>query len=290
MFEFMLALMMLGQIDCNDNLICTIDSIENGDCKHTLIENYCLIENTCYKTYETSEDGCGICLPQKDPYKFSDNKNDDLVCTTDQQDESGRCLHILKKDYCLIDHMCVLNGSEDINGCRACDTSKDLYGWTPYDSSLSCDDGNNCTKNDHCDGLGECRGEEYSCNDNIDCTLDLCDGNGGCQYPIKNNYCFINGECIEDLLVDPTNECKYCNVLADQNDWTNVVNGTKCNDGDESTPFDYCDGKGKCVGYKTDPFSDAGTEHTDVYDTELGSDTNEKMQIDREGCSCSTLE
>jgi hypothetical protein len=291
MVEFLIAFMIFSQTECDDNLECTIDYIENGSCKHTLIESYCLIENRCYKTYEVSEDGCGICLPQKDQYNFSDNRNDDLVCTIDVVDEQGRCLHILNKGYCLIDHMCVLDKTEDINGCRVCDTSKDLYNWTPYESTVPCNDGNNCTMNDHCDGIGECRGVPYSCDDGIECTLDLCDGNGGCKNPIKNDYCYINGRCIKDTEVDPSNECRYCNVLLDQSDWTYAVNGTRCNDGDESTSFDYCNGKGSCIGYKVDPFLDAGVISDAASDiTNVDTDIGEEIKIEREGCSCSTVE
>ncbi|MGB9599814.1 MAG: hypothetical protein ACPL7I_04620, partial [Myxococcota bacterium] len=216
MLYFIISILFISQTECNDNLICTEDVFENGNCSHNLLENYCLIDNKCYKTYETSEDGCGICLPLKDPYKFTSNIKDDLECTTDERDSNGRCIHTLKDGFCLIEHKCIPDKTEDINGCRICNTKSALYKWTPYEAGRSCDDGLNCTKNDRCNGSGECIGEEYSCDDGIDCTLDICDGRGGCINKVKSEYCLIDNQCIKDLSVKTDNECKYCNVLIDQ--------------------------------------------------------------------------
>jgi hypothetical protein len=90
-------------------------------------------------------------------------------------------------------------------------------------------------------------------------------------------------------MVKPNNECKYCNVLSSQTEWTNVVNGRKCNDGDPSTPFDYCDGKGNCIGYIYDPFLDAGITNSDTKTDDSTDDSSDGVKIDREGCSCTIL-
>ncbi len=283
-------LLYFSRIDCNDNLDCTEDSVINGSCSNILKDGFCLIDNICYKVYETSEDGCGICLPTKNQYMWSDNQNDDLECTDDNKDRSGKCLHSLKKGFCLIEHRCIIDGTEDTNGCRKCDVSKNQYAWTIYEVGTPCNDGENCTKNDVCNADGECRGEQYNCEDDIPCTMNLCDGLGGCYSKIMNNYCLIEGQCIEDLSIEPGNDCKYCNVLSDQIQWTNVVNGTKCDDKDPSTPYDYCNGKGECIGYRTDPFLDAGNMDNDTGPLDSISDSIEKdLDIEREGCSCTAV-
>ncbi len=287
--NLLLALLFFSQTDCNDGIDCTEDIYENGDCSNTLIQGYCLIENKCYKTYETSSDGCGICLPQKNPYGWSSNENDELECTTDKKDENGNCLHILKSGFCLIEHRCITDRTEDTNGCRICNISQSPYEWTNYSETTTCNDGFNCTKNDHCDGKGNCIGEEYSCDDGIECTRDLCDGSGGCINTLKNDYCYINNECIKDLSAKPGNYCMYCNVLFDQYNWTNEANGKKCDDGNASTGFDYCDGKGNCRGYTTDPFSDTGSILYDTSEDSGKTDSEDKTSIDREGCSCHLL-
>ncbi|MCX7958658.1 MAG: hypothetical protein N3B13_06390, partial [Deltaproteobacteria bacterium] len=100
--EFLFLILIFSQTDCQDNLDCTEDVYENGSCTNRLIQGYCLIDSKCYRTYETSSNGCGICLPQKNPYDWSSNENDELECTTDKKDENGNCLHILKSGFCLI--------------------------------------------------------------------------------------------------------------------------------------------------------------------------------------------
>ncbi len=289
-FSLFLVTALSLQIDCNDNLDCTEDIYENGKCTNNLIEGYCLIDNTCYKTYDSTEDGCGICLPQKNSSIWSNNENDDLECTTDTKDANGNCLHLLIRGFCLIEHRCYMDGTEDINACRMCNTSNSLFEWTPYAEGTLCSDGLNCTKNDRCDGKGNCSGEEYSCDDRIECTLDICDGMGGCNNRVKNNFCFIENQCIEDLEINPENECTYCNVLYDQFKWTNLVNGTNCDDKNPSTPFDYCDGKGNCRGYQIDPFTDTDIQILDSNDDiSITTDTLETILIEREGCSCSLI-
>lgn len=286
LLNLIFAVFLFSQTECYDQLDCTEDIFDDGICKNILKQGYCLIDKTCYKTYEISANGCGICLPQKDQYNWSNNEVDDLECTIDKKDENGNCLHILKSGFCLIEHRCILDKTEDINGCRMCNSTLSPFEWTNYDEKTKCDDGLNCTKNDHCDGQGNCIGEEYSCDDKIECTVDICDGKGGCSNPLKNDFCYIDNECYRDLTGKPDNYCKYCNVLVDKYNWTNEVRGKKCNDGDPSTPFDYCDGKGNCIGYHTDPYADTGISLIDSSTDAQQDDGSNKSEIEREGCSC----
>lgn len=294
MVDLVFILFFITQINCDDNLPCTGDAIEDGGCHNRLLDGYCLIGNVCYNTYDTSEDGCGVCLPARDPYIWSNNTNDDLVCTADSKDNFGNCIHTLMKGFCLIGHRCIVDGMEDINGCRSCDASRDPYHWIPSPAGKVCNDGEICTKNDRCDGEGECRGERYSCDDGILCTDDLCDGNGGCNNRVKNNYCLVEGQCIEDLNLKDGDECKYCNVLVDRSNWTSVANGTPCDDNDPDTPFDYCNGRGECRGYRIDPFADTSTGDLGVYSEDISEDISTDilgngLDIEREGCSCTAV-
>ncbi len=76
---------------------------------------------------------------------------------------------------------------------------------------LGCDDGNNSTKNDACNGSGSCAGMPYACPSPTACTF---------------NYIQDGSGCIAQ----------------------HAIAGTPCNDGNPSTSGDSCNGMGMCSG------------------------------------------
>lgn len=109
--------------------------------------------------------------------------------------------------------------------CRApttCEASVFCFGGeckaTAKPAGADCNDGNARTVEDKCDAKGKCAGVDKCAN--VDCSAkSVCTGAGTCD---------IN-----------TGKCKY-NNFAPRN--------TKCDDGEDHTMNDVCDGKGTCKG------------------------------------------
>jgi|GEM_PF-3107394 len=118
------------------------------------------------------------------------------------------------------------------------------------DSGADCDDGVACTKDDVCSGF-TCAGTAYGCDDGETCTDDLCDGDGGCDYPAKDGACWIAGQCFTAGDTKPGDPCRVCQS---GESWS-PNDGATCSDGDDvCTLEDTCDGM-TCV--PGDPPDDA---------------------------------
>jgi len=100
-----------------------------------------------------------------------------------------------------------------------------------------CDDGNACTRDDRCTSLG-CEGIPFQCDDGLECTTDECDGAGGCNYPLAEGECLIAGECVAAGSVREGDPCRVCRGGSA---WSGNT-GNPCDDGDECTVGDTCDG------------------------------------------------
>ncbi|MFT7623130.1 MAG: hypothetical protein ACI9WU_002307 [Myxococcota bacterium] len=109
-----------------------------------------------------------------------------------------------------------------------------------------CDDDDPCTADDACDAEGVCAGAAYSCDDGFDCTLDACDGTGGCGYVVAALSCLIDGVCVEAGEPEPGNDCRGCLPSVALHAWTND-DTSPCEDGDGCTVGDTCKA-GACVG------------------------------------------
>lgn len=111
------------------------------------------------------------------------------------------------------------------------------------DSGGSCDDGDACTRDDVCAGF-TCAGTAYACDDGEACTDDVCDGAGGCDYPVKADGCWIAGACYAIGDTKPGDSCRVC---AGGESWSEN-DGATCSDGDDvCTLGDTCDGT-QCIG------------------------------------------
>lgn len=144
----------------------------------------------------TTNDACdgvdGICVGGAAP-----DCNDLNLCTADSCDSVLGCVNdnvavpCDDGDACTVDDTCS-SGScapgsprncDDNNPCTV-DTCDSLVGCLHTPTAGSCDDGDSCTLIDVCnDQTGECIGTELMvCEDNDDCTDNICDATQGCLY------------------------------------------------------------------------------------------------------------
>jgi hypothetical protein len=83
--------------DCNDNLDCTLDSCDAGDCKHTPDDTRCSAGYEC----RPGDGGCSEC-------SGNEECDDSNPCTTDVCDGSHHCAHgsacTGKSKFCCGDH------------------------------------------------------------------------------------------------------------------------------------------------------------------------------------------
>ena len=254
------------EIDCDDELVCTLDSCDNGQCIHTIAPGYCFIDGACYTANSanpnnvclkcnptvaqriwafnngaacddgdacTKDDVCGLgnCVGQH--YDCDDYKE----CTIDSCDGDGNCTHEIADGYCLIDGACVAAFEPHaLLACKACLPLISKTEWS--DLTSPCDDGDACTKNDVCQN-GFCVGQPYTCDDQLDCTVDSCDGQGGCLNVTMNNSCLIEGVCYDAQTLNPANNCLICLPGMSQSTWQ-YNDGRPCDDNDLCTTSDKC--------------------------------------------------
>ncbi len=193
----------------------------------------------------TRDDQCqqGLCAGQ------AYSCDDWLGCTEDRCDGAGGCQHILAPYYCVIgepgvDAVCVSHGERHpTNPCLWCNAQVQATGWSPW--SGPCDDGDPCTKDDQC-VQGGCFGDVYECDDGLDCTLQACDGLGGCVLvEVAPDFCLIDGACVPAQERNPDNECLWCDPTKDARGWSQ--NALSCDDHNPCTTGDTCV-RGVCVG------------------------------------------
>ncbi|MCA9666917.1 MAG: hypothetical protein KC503_15065 [Myxococcales bacterium] len=159
------------------------------------------------------------------------NCDDGLDCTTDVCLGQGKCENKPKKDTCALsvpkpnggsEIKCFVSGDRRPDDpCSACDPTKSPTRWT-LAAGGTCDDGNDCTKNDRCTETG-CTGDSYNCSDNLECTDDACDGKGGCSNKLKAGFCNINSTCYADKERRDTG-CGQCDVATSTSAWTPLPN------------------------------------------------------------------
>jgi hypothetical protein len=207
-------------------------NLANGQCSNPIAPNdtACSDLNLCTKTDKCTNGSCsGIAY----------SCNDNLSCTDDSCDGLGGCINAVQEGWCRINNECVMPGSYNpTSGCQYCDPLLDREGWSPVNGGF-CDDLDQCSLNDTCVD-GECIGEVYSCDDNIACTDDACDGLGNCFNPISPGACLISGVCFVNNQQDPGYACRTCNTQYSQTQFTPRAEGENCQDGIPCTKEDKC--------------------------------------------------
>lgn len=189
-------------LDCDDKNDCTADRCVLGACQHQNRDSASPCDDANLCTTGDHCDGAGKCVgggdtfcgifvlgscsaPSCDPATGCYTKdlaagtscNDHVNCTwNDACDGAGKCAGAPR--------ICV---DGDGNPCTsiACDEATGSCKY--YNNTLSCDDGNLCSRSDVCDG-GACAGTLYTCKTREN---PVCDGKGGC-------FCYVTG--IEPLV------------------------------------------------------------------------------------------
>ncbi len=248
--------------DCSDAYECTEDLCDatNGQCSNEPKTGTCLIGGVCYASQDNNpEDSCSFCNPDLDPRNWSAALNgqtcdtgDDLPCTTGIC-LAGVCETRVKTTHCLIDGSCYEVGeAKPDSECETC-SSESREEWSAKEDGSACGDGNQCVQGDCLDcfdleGCADVANElecaKIQCEDNacitdtagregqtctedgLDCTYDICDAFGQCSHnTIKNNTCFIGGECFVRNQDNPDDPCQSCRI-DDPWNWTNKNDGT----------------------------------------------------------------
>lgn len=284
---------------CDDDVVCTTDSCDGlGGCEHVLVANRCLIDGVCRVGLEPNPaNPCQACNPVAaddwSPIGAGKACNDGQLCTFgDACDAQGFCTGTTKvctdglgctldvcdglggcsfvpQNACVIEGKCVTPGTQKTGDpCRVCDPTQSTSAWSGNTGNV-CNDANPCTAPDVCK-LGACLGTAYSCNDELVCTTDFCDGLGGCQHFAVPGYCKIGGACPSNGDTNPSNGCQLCQSAVNPGGWTNA-SGTSCIDGDACTSGDVCE-FGTCAGK---PITDTDESNETQGNAKAIPDTND---------------
>ncbi|MBI5479777.1 MAG: hypothetical protein HY906_13015 [Deltaproteobacteria bacterium] len=223
-----------GPAECDDLNPCTDDS--------------CQPDSTCLNQPDNTKPGIA----------------DVYACTSDVC-VAGRTVHVP------VDATCDDGNACTDDECRPGDPQADpTTGCVHRHNTAPCNDGDPCTKSDTCNA-GVCEGTPYGCVDGRACTLDICNGDGTCSYPLVGGTCLIGGQCYAAGAVNPLNHCEECIPSVSTSSWSPDDTNT-CGDGvcehcaagvcvntpagvlangctPDANPCtdDYCDGAGSCV-------------------------------------------
>ncbi len=207
---------------------------EQGECKHPVQSDKCLINNVCYNADQmqgtTSDATCKACKPALSQTAWSPMpqgtpcETDVYSCTEDKCSNDGRCLHTLAPGTCVISKVCYMHG--DVNpdeNCKYCNQANPRA-WSNKTPGTACLPA-----------------------DGIACTDDVCDANGVCVYKLQPDNCLINNECVISGAANPLNPCQYCDPAKNLSGWTPRPANYGCSDGLACNGADACDDNGTCV-------------------------------------------
>ena len=200
---------------------------------------------------------------------------DGLECTRDVCDGKGGCsTELISGEWCLIDLTCVPDGGANpANPCEACVTPVSPTFWTPSDGA-ACDDGQECTGEDQCQG-GLCKGSKDPCDDDNPCTTNGCKEGEGCIHAAvtgaceDGDFCTIGDTCNNQVCVpgNKTLDCSDGDPCTDDTCKTgggcgHTPHSGPCEDGDPCSVDDSCV-LGECVGGAQKPSCNDSNPCTD---------------------------
>ena len=193
----------------DDEIACTDDrcSDEEGSIVNEPIHAQCTTDRChvarCAPADDDADRQTGCVLTEVVP------DSDGLACTDDLCDlETGRTLHVVQDDACLIDGRCFAVGEQrSDNECEICVPAIAVDRWSAAEDEISCDDGRFCTTEDRCAG-GRCVGQPR------DCT---------------------------SAIVDPLCQRPACDELGELCRVMPAADGASCEDGD------VCNGRESCL-------------------------------------------
>jgi hypothetical protein len=276
-----------GKSDCNGSTCSSDTQCGSGFCVDGVCcNNACNSPPTCRGTGVCNAAGnVGTCT-----YPVTPNVN----CS----DGNGCTLN----DKCDVNGVCVAGSAKTCNTAPSqchgsAGTCKPLTGaceYPPLPSTQSCNDNNNCTTTDRCNGSGTCAGTPKVCNtapnDQCYASSGTCNAtSGSCEYqPLPNTQpCNDNNKCTDTDKCNGSGTCagvaKVCNSAPSQCqsnngscnsgtgacDYPALSNTTSCNDGKDCTSPDKCDGLGACASVMscTPPNQCQMASDTACYDT-----------------------
>lgn len=244
--------------NCNDGVGCTQDSCDesNDSCVHLPSHGAC--DDGAWCNGAEVCDPVGGCQAGTAP-----NCNDGVPCTVDSCDEAtDSCVYSPNAAVCNDGHYC--NGTESCHPTLGCQAG----------SPVSCDDGVACTADEcdedvdacvhlpnhgscsdglHCNGVESCHptlgcqpGQPVTCNDDVPCTVDVCnEQTDSCDNTPDSQFCDDGQYC---------NGVEFCHPMLGCQPGTVVV----CDDGVPCTS-DSCDENlDSCVHVPGDSACDDG--------------------------------
>ena len=194
-----------GQLICDDGNGCTDDWCNpDSGCTFAPNEEACDDDNVC-----TLEDQCGDGMCKGGGWNACDDSN---LCTDDSCLPGAGCINAPNTlpcddgDKCTEGEVCHLGdclGGQDIvcDDEKVCttDSCDPVQGCLYANNTAACDDASVCTDGDKCKD-GECEpGPALDCDDDIDCTLDICHEITGCISVPGGENCQDGNECTQDI-------------------------------------------------------------------------------------------
>ena len=223
---------------CDDGDACTVgDHCVEGICEPG-VAPLCADNNPCTDDSCDADEGCQF-TPNETPCSDAD------TCTANDACADGVCVGGAPLDC------------DDGNTCTD-DTCDPMKGCVHLLNQDPCDDGDSCTVDDNC-SLGACLpGGPLDCDDDNQCTNDLCTKETGCLNTFMDAPCddgnactegdhCINGTCINGQPVDcgDGNPCTD-DSCGDDGKCIHAVNIAECSDTNACTVGDHCS-QGKCT-------------------------------------------
>ncbi len=286
-----------GQTDefvCNDANLCTADSCEGDKCVHKPAFEGALCDDgdIC-----TTGDACsnGACLGAVLPCPGTSCKPGKCdaktgKCSVQTLADGSPCSD---GDACSDNDTCS-SGTCKSGGAKVCPPSNNPCGIAFCDNKAGCslaakpgnppcDDGDACTKDDHCAGA-DCESTAITCDDKNPCTSDLCNKLIGCVHQINaapcsdGNACTLfdtckDGTCApgDPLACDDNSACTIdsCDTKTGLCVYGTGKNGIACDDFNGCTLGETCS-NGKCQGGVASVCDDKSICTTDSCDKVTG--------------------
>jgi len=191
-----------------DNLACTDDVCDDsGNCVNVVFGG-CLIEGQCFGPGGVPEgEDCLVCNPVVDDSDFAYRAPGEACESLDGDpmmkdtcNDAGDCEH-KPRGQCIITETTVVGGeaANPANSCEWCDPEKSTVGWSPKASTAPC------------------------ASDSLDCTTDVCDGEGTCKHELASGNCLIGDKCVVANAKHPDDTCLECDPAADTTKYVAVV-------------------------------------------------------------------
>lgn len=203
----------------------------------------------------------GTCNPQTGQCSFG-MANNGADCGNGQVCQSGSC-----GTGCNIGGQPYASGAVNPqNPCQSCQPGVSTTAFSPLGNGAACeDDANVCNgtrtcQNGSCAAAGApitctpgtcqtggtCNAVTGACSFNTASNGDACGAGQVCFEGTCGSGCVIGGVFRANDAINPTNPCQVCKPSVSTRDWSNVSNGTGCDDGDVCNGVNTCQA-GACM-------------------------------------------